>query len=115
MDNGDKGQDGNTISPIMTLPEEAMREIFNYLSFQTLYFSLRLACKNMLTYVDHYLKIRETSFFASCHRTCRKCEGKEVIEITEIPKKGFIILRSPESTIPWVNCLDNDIFGAVSS
>ena len=98
MDNDDTGQDENNISSILTLPEEAMREIFNYLSFETLYFSLRTVCKNIHTYVHDYLKIRETSFFASCQRGLEK----EVIEITEIPKKGFILLRSPESTIPWV-------------
>ena len=102
MDNGDNGQDVNTISPIMTLPEEAMREIFNYLLFPTLYFSLRMVCKHIQTYVDHYLKIRGTSFFASCHLTCRKCLEREVIEITEMPRIGFNLLRSPASTIPWI-------------
>ena len=66
MDNNGKAQEGNNISPILTLPEETMREIFNYLSFETLHFSLRTVCKNIHTYVDDYLKIRETSFFASC-------------------------------------------------
>ena len=100
MDSGVKVQDGNNISPIMILPEEAMREIYNYLSFQTLYFSLRMVCKNIQTYVDDYLKVRGTSFFVSCQRGL----GKELIEITKTPKTGFILLRSPASTIPWVTC-----------
>ena len=52
MDNADNGQDENNITPIMTLPEEAMHEIFNYQTFQTLYFSLRTVCKNIQTYVE---------------------------------------------------------------
>ena len=98
MESGDRDQDGNNISPIMTLPEEAMREIFNNLSFQTLYFSLRTVCKNIKTYVDHYLKIRGTSFFFGCQRGSEK----EVIEISEMPANGYIILRTPASSFPWV-------------
>ena len=98
MDSGDKDQDGNNISPIMTLPEEAMREIFNNLSFQTLYFSLRTVCKNIKTYVDRYLKSRKTYFFFGC----KKGSEKEVIEISELPANGYFILRMPASSIPWV-------------
>ena len=83
MDNDDKSQDGINISPILTLPEETMREIFIYLSFETLHFSLRTVCKNIHTYVDDYLHIRGTSFFVTCQRGLKK----EVIEITEMPKR----------------------------
>ena len=105
MASGDKGQDGNNISPIMTIPEEAMREIFNNLSFQTLYFSLRMVCKNIKTYVDNYLKIRGTSFFFSC----QKGSEKEVIEISEMPANGYIILSTPASSIPWVTSILSEI------
>ena len=108
MDNGDKGQDGENISPIMTLPEDAIREIFNYLSFQTLYFSLRTVCKNIQIYVDNYLKVRKgISLFVGC----QKGSEKEVIEITELRNKGFIIIRTPASSIPWVtSILQNNKF-----
>ena len=102
MDDGEKLQDGENISPIMKLPEEAMREVFNNMSFQTLYFSLRRVCKDIQSYVDNYLKVRGgTSFFVGC----RNGSEKEVIEITEKPKKGFIILRTPATSIPWVTFL----------
>ena len=108
MDNGDKGQDGENVSPIMTLPEDAIREIFNYLSFQTLYFSLRTVCKNIQIYVDNYLKVRKgISLFVGC----QKGSEKEVIEITELRNKGFIIIRTPASSIPWVtSILQNNKF-----
>ena len=100
MDGGDdKCQDGNNISPIMTLPEETMRKIFNYLSFETLFFSLRRVCKNIQAYVDRYLKVRGTSFLIGY----QEGSEKEVIEIIKKPKKGFgITLRAPASSIPWV-------------
>ena len=99
MDSGVKCQDGGNISPIMKLPEEAMREVFNNMSFQTLYFSLRRVCKNIQSYVDNYLKVRGgTSFFVGC----RNGSEKEVIESAEKPKKRFIILRTPATSIPWV-------------
>ena len=98
MDSGDKIPNGNNISAMMTLPEEALREIFNYLSLETLYFTLRTVCKNINIYVNHYLKFRGTSIFVSCPRGLEK----EVIEITVMPKKGFILLPTPASTLPWV-------------
>lgn len=107
MDNGDKAQDWNNISPIMTLPEEVMHEIFDWMSFQTLYFPLRTVCKNIQTYVDNYLEIRGMSFFFACQKGLEK----EVIEIKELPKKGFIIARTPASTIPWIaSVLQNNEF-----
>ena len=98
MDSGDRCQDGNKISPIMTLPEETMREIFNYLSFETLYFSLRKVCMNIQTYVDHDLKVTGTSLLVGGQ------EGSENqrIEIIKKPGKGLIILRAPLSSIPCV-------------
>ena len=98
MDNGDKSPDGNNISPMMTLPEDVMREIFDYLSLETLYFTLRMVNKNINIYVCDYLKVRGSSFFVSCPKGLEK----EVIEITEIPKKGLVLLPTPASTIPWV-------------
>ena len=100
MDN-DKCQDGNNISPIMTLPEETMRKIFNYLSFETLFFSLRRVCKNIQTYVDRYLKVRGTSLLIGYQEGTEK----EVIEIMKDPEDrlgDYISLRAPESSIPWV-------------
>ena len=86
MDIGDKCQDRNNISPIMTHPEELMREIFNYLSFETLFFSLRRVCKNIQTYVDRYLKVRGTSFLVGYQEDSKK----QVIEIIKKLKEGFI-------------------------
>ena len=89
MDSGDKCQDGNKVSTIMILPEETMCEIFNYLSFETLYFSLRNVCKNLQIYVDHYLKERGTTYLVGGQVGSKK----QVIEIIEKPKEGFITLR----------------------
>ena len=97
MDNGGRCLDGSDISLIMTLPEETMREIFNYLSFETLYFSLRRVCKNIQIYVDRYLQVRGRSFLAGC----QEGSEKEVIEIIKKPKEGYITLRVPGSCITW--------------
>ena len=107
MDSGDKSLNGNNISQMMKLPEEALREIFDYLSLETLHFTLRTVCKKINIYVDRYLKFRGTSFFVCCPGGLEK----EVIEITEMPKKGFILLPTPASTIPWVasNLQNNEI------
>ena len=94
MDSDEICQDGNKIPPIMALPEETMREIFNYLSIETLYISLRQVCKNIQTYVDRYLKARASSFlFGEKGGT-----EKEVIKVIKEPKKGLIILRGPVSS-----------------
>ena len=98
MDNSDKSLDGNNISPILTLPEETMREIFKYISFETFIFSLRRVCKNIQTYVDQYLKVRGTSFLVGD----QDLPEKKVMEMIEKPKEGFITLRAPGSSIPWV-------------
>ena len=110
MDNGDKCLDENEISLIMTLPEETMRNIFNYLSFETLYFSLRRVCKNVQTYVDRYLDVRGTSFLIGC----QEGSEKEVIEIIKKPKEGSISLRVPVSCIAGdtSNCQNNKIVRA---
>ena len=99
MDSGDGYEDGNNIPPMMTLPEETMRYIFNYLSFETLYFSLRKVCKNIQTYVDHYLKVRGTTFLVGGQEGLEK----QVIEIIKKPGEGFIIIRTPVSTLSCVN------------
>ena len=96
MDGGNRGHDGNSIPPIMMVPEETMIEIFSYLSFETLHFSLRKVCKKIQAMVDRYLKVRGTSFLVGR----QECWGKEVIEIIKKPKKGFIILRAPVSSVP---------------
>ena len=97
MDIGSKRLDGSDISLIMKLPEETAREIFNYLSFETLYFSLRRVCKNIQIYVDRYLQVRGRSFLAGC----QEGSEKEVIEIIKKPKEGYITLRVPGSCITW--------------
>lgn len=99
MDSGDGYEDGNSIPPILTIPEETMRDIFDYLSFETLYFSLRKVCKNIQTYVDHNLKVRGTTFLVGG----QEGSEKEVIEIVKKPGKGFIIIRTPVSTLSCVN------------
>ena len=86
MDGSDKCQDENDISPIMTLPEETMRKIFNFLSFETLFFSLRRVCKNIQAYVDRYLKIRGTSFLIGY----QEGSEKEVIEIMQDPISSIL-------------------------
>ena len=98
MDIRDKCQDGNKISTIMTLPEETMCEIFNYLSFETLYFSLRNVCKNLQIYVDHYLKLRGSSFLVGGQEGLET----EVIEIIKQPGNGLIILRTPLSSNSFI-------------
>ena len=98
MDIRDKCQDGNKISTIMTLPEETMCEIFNYLSFETLYFSLRNVCKNLQIYVDHYLKLRGSSFLVGGQEGLET----EVIEIIKQPGNGLIILRTPLSSTSFI-------------
>ena len=42
---------------LIKLPEEIIREIFGYLSFETLYFTLRKVCKKMKCYVDHFTDV----------------------------------------------------------
>ena len=101
MESRDGYQEGKNIPLIMTLPEETMRNIFNYLSFETLYFSLRKVCKNIQTYVDHYLKVRGTTFLVGGQEDSKK----HVIEIIKKPGKGFIIIRTPVSTISFVTNL----------
>ena len=85
MESGDKCPDGSNIFSIIRLPEEILREIFDYLSFETLYFALRKVCKKIQTYVDRYVDFAGTSFLFVCK------EGSEdkVIEIIELPKKGI--------------------------
>ena len=89
MASSDRCQVGDSIRPIMTVPEEIMRKIFSYLPFETLYFSLRKVCAKMQSYVDRYIKVAGPPFLV------RRQEGSEnqEIEITPIPKKGFIFLR----------------------
>ena len=101
MDSCDKRQDEDNISPIMKLPEEAMREVFNNMSFQTLYFSLRRACKNIQSYVDNYLKVRAIPFFISFQNVSEQ----DVIEVNKMPKNGLIILRTPATSVPWVTSI----------
>ena len=96
MDSGNRGQDRNSISPIMMLPEETMIEIFHCLSFETLHFPLRKVCKKIQALVDRYLNVRGTFFLVGR----QECWGRELIEIMKKPKKGFIILRAPVSSVP---------------
>ena len=104
MDKGDKCQVGDSICPIMKVPEETMRKIFSYLPFETLYFSLRNVCTKIQSYVDRYINVGGPSCLVG-----RK-EGSEnqEIEITPIPKKGFIVLRKPlPSSISHCSILQN--------
>ena len=91
MESGDRCQVDDSIRPIVTVPEEIMRKIFSYLPFETLYFSLRKVCTKMQSYVDRYIKVGGPTFLV------RRQEGSEnqEIEITPIPKKGFVFLRKP--------------------
>ena len=75
-----------------------MCEIFNYLSFETLYFSLRKVCMNIQTYVNRYLNVRGTSFLVDG----QKGSEKQVIEIIQKPGKGLIIFRTLLSSTPCV-------------
>ena len=101
MERGARYQDVNSITPIETLPEEIFREIFNYLSFETLYFALRKVCKKIQTYVDIYIKVEGTSVLFG------RQEGLEnkVVEMIELPKNGPIILRGPVLSFPFVSDL----------
>ena len=96
MDRGDRCQVGDSICPIMMVPEKTMRKIFRYLPFETLHFSLRNVCKKIQTYVDRYTKVGRAAFLVG------RQEGSEYpeIEINQLPKKGFIILQKPLLSFP---------------
>lgn len=96
MDEGDKCQVGDSICPIMKVPEETMRKIFSYLPFETLYFSLRNVCTKIQSYVDCYIKVGRASFLVGRH----KCRGNPEIEINQLPKEVFIILQKPLLSFP---------------
>ena len=96
MESADRCPDGSDIFSIIRLPEEIIREIFDYLSFETLYFAVRKVCKKIQTYVDRYIDFAGTSFLFLCK------EGSEdkVIEMIQLPKKGSIVLRKPVLSFP---------------
>ena len=91
MESGDRCLVGDSIRPIITVPEEIMRKIFSYLPYETLYFSLRKVCTKIQICVDLFINAGESSLLFG-----RK-EGSEIqeTEITPIPEKGFIFLRKP--------------------
>ena len=84
---------------LIKLPEEIIREIFSYLSFETLYFTLRKVCKKMKCYVDHFIDV-EGIFFLEGHRRGR-IQHSEVIYIIQTKNKQFKVFWRPVSFVPW--------------
>ena len=81
MESGDRCQVGDSIRPIMTVPEEIMRKIFSYLPFETLYFSLGNVCTKIQSYVDRYIKAGRASFLVGRQEDSENQE----IEINPLP------------------------------
>ena len=84
---------------LMRLPEQTIREIFRYLSFETLYFYLRNVCKKMKCYVDHFIDVGGI-FFLEGHRRGR-IQHSEVIYIIQTKNEQFEIFWRPVSFVPW--------------
>ena len=84
---------------LMRLPEETIREIFRYLSFETLYFYLRNVCKKMKCYVDNFIDLGGIFFLEGYRRG--RIQHSEVIYIIQTKNKQFKIFWRPVSFVPW--------------
>ena len=90
-------KDGNTLPKLMTLPEEILREIFRYLSLETLCCSFRKVCRKIQFFVDSYLKVGRRY-----HLVGRQGGSEsEAIEYNQMASKGIAIIWKPVSYIPY--------------
>ena len=74
---------------MITLPEEIIHEIFNYLSFETLHFHLSKVCIQMKHFVDHYTAVGGLFILAS--RRNRNCQNNQLVDVIQIKNKTFRI------------------------
>ena len=82
-------QEKNNSLQLLTLPEEIIHEMLSHLSFETLYFSLRMVCRKMKCLVDRYTDVG--GLFILLSKNNRHNQQNQLIDVIQTPNKAFKI------------------------